>query len=98
MRSVSPPGIDLSTLGKESRDASAALGGILEDAISAAGGVLPFESYMEIVLYTPDFGYYARAHDIFGSTGGGDRGDFVTAPELSPVFSRCVATLLQRAG
>lgn len=92
MRSVSPPGIDLSTLGKESRDASAALGGILEDAISAAGGVLPFESYMEIVLYTPDFGYYARAHDIFGSTGGGDRGDFVTAPELSPVFSRCVAT------
>lgn len=51
-----------------------------------AGGWLPFERYMEGVLYAPGLGYYAAgAHKL------GAGGDFITAPDLSPVFARCVA-------
>ena len=70
-------------LGKESRDASAAIAGYWRTPFPLAAFCR--SSHTGNVLYTPDFGYYARAHDVFGSTGGGDRGDFVTAPELSPV-------------
>jgi len=55
-------------------------------AIAAAGGTLPFDRYMELALYAPGLGYYSA-----GSTKLGAAGDFVTAPELSPLFARCVA-------
>ena len=56
-------------------------------ALDAAGGWLPFADYMDLALYAPGLGYYcAGAHKL------GAGGDFVTAPELSPVFGRCVAT------
>jgi len=55
-------------------------------AIDAAGGALPFERFMELALYAPGLGYYSA-----GSTKFGVAGDFVTAPELSPLFGRCVA-------
>jgi SAM-dependent MidA family methyltransferase len=56
-------------------------------ALAAAGGWLPFSRYMELALYAPGLGYYAAgAHKL------GAGGDFVTAPELSPVFGRCVAS------
>ncbi len=55
--------------------------------LAAAGGWLPFSRYMDLALYAPGLGYYAAgAHKL----GGG--GDFVTAPELTPVFGRCVAS------
>ncbi len=55
--------------------------------LDAAGGWLPFARYMELALYAPGLGYYAAgAHKL------GAGGDFVTAPELSPVFGRCVAS------
>ena len=55
-------------------------------AMDAAGGWLSFEDYMEMALYAPSLGYYsAGAHKL------GAGGDFITAPELSPVFSRCLA-------
>jgi SAM-dependent MidA family methyltransferase len=55
-------------------------------AIAAAGGWLPFADYMELALYAPGLGYYAAgAHKL------GAGGDFTTAPELSPVFARCLA-------
>ncbi|MBS0376607.1 MAG: SAM-dependent methyltransferase [Proteobacteria bacterium] len=54
--------------------------------LAAAGGWLPFSRYMELALYAPGLGYYAAgAHKL------GRGGDFVTAPELSPVFARCLA-------
>ncbi len=56
------------------------------EAIAGGGGFLPFDRYMEIVLYAPGLGYYAAGAAKFGRGG-----DFVTAPELSPVFGRCVA-------
>jgi SAM-dependent MidA family methyltransferase len=56
-------------------------------ALAAAGGWLPFSRYMELALYAPGLGYYAAgAHKL------GAGGDFVTAPELSPVFGRCLAS------
>jgi SAM-dependent MidA family methyltransferase len=54
--------------------------------IAAAGGMLPFDRYMELALYAPGLGYYAA-----GARKLGPDGDFVTAPELSPLFGRCVA-------
>jgi len=41
---------------------------------------------MEMALYEPGLGYYSA-----GSTKLGESGDFVTAPEISPLFSRCLA-------
>ncbi|MDX1499984.1 MAG: SAM-dependent methyltransferase [Woeseiaceae bacterium] len=58
----------------------------VRDRIRAAGGALSFASYMHEVLYAPGLGYYAA-----GATNFGAAGDFVTAPEISPVFGRIVA-------
>ncbi len=54
--------------------------------IGEEGGWIPFSRYMELVLYEPGQGYYAA-----GSRKIGAEGDFVTAPEISPMFSRCLA-------
>jgi SAM-dependent MidA family methyltransferase len=56
-------------------------------ALAAAGGWLPFSRYMELALYAPGLGYYAAGTHKLGAGG-----DFVTAPELSPVFGRCLAS------
>jgi SAM-dependent MidA family methyltransferase len=58
----------------------------IRDAIEAARGWISFERYMEMALYEPGLGYYSAGATKFG----GD-GDFVTAPEISPLFSRCLA-------
>ncbi len=51
-----------------------------------AVGDLSFARYMELVLYEPGLGYYSAGSRKFG-----EGGDFVTAPEISPLFSRCLA-------
>ena len=55
--------------------------------IAEAGGWIGFDRYMELVLYAPGLGYYSA-----GARKLGPAGDFVTAPEVAPVFSRCVAS------
>lgn len=55
-------------------------------AAEAAGGRLPFARYMEMALYEPGLGYYVAGARKLGSDG-----DFVTAPELSSLFGRCLA-------
>src|ERR1044072_6946897 len=57
------------------------------EEIDARGGWLNFERFMEMALYEPGLGYYSA-----GATKLGAGGDFVTAPEGSPLFSRCLAT------
>ncbi|NPA72111.1 MAG: SAM-dependent methyltransferase [Gammaproteobacteria bacterium] len=47
---------------------------------------LSFPQYMHKALYTPELGYYAGSLPKLGKTG-----DFITAPEISPIFSRCLA-------
>ena len=65
---------------------------LLRRRIRAAGGCLPFEDYMEAVLYSPGLGYYACT-DPFG-----EAGDFVTAPELTPLFARALAVQIAEIG
>ncbi len=49
-------------------------------------GSITFRRYMEMALYEPALGYYvAGTHKI------GEQGDFITAPEVSPLFSQCIA-------
>ncbi len=58
----------------------------LAESIDAAGGLLPFDRFMEAALYAPGLGYYVNGTRKFG-----EGGDFVTAPEVSPLFARCLA-------
>jgi SAM-dependent MidA family methyltransferase len=59
---------------------------LIQERIVQAGGWLSFEQFMELALYAPGVGYYSA-----GSVKLGAGGDFITAPELSDSFSRCVA-------
>lgn len=58
-------------------------------AIAEAGGWIGFERYMALALYAPGLGYYAAGARKFG--GGADGGDFVTAPEITPLFAQALA-------
>jgi SAM-dependent MidA family methyltransferase len=49
-------------------------------------GPLPFDRYMELALYAPGAGYYVAGARKFGRAG-----DFVTAPDISPLFGRSLA-------
>jgi SAM-dependent MidA family methyltransferase len=64
----------------------------IRDEIAAGGGWLPFSRYMELALYAPGLGYYSA-----GARKLGRDGDFVTAPEISPLFGRTLARQLQQA-
>lgn len=65
--------------------------------IAAAGGAIPFSRFMELALYAPGLGYYSAGSSKFG-----EEGDFVTAPELGPLFaatvSNALAPVLQQLG
>jgi SAM-dependent MidA family methyltransferase len=65
---------------------SARLCALIRERIAAAGGWMDFETFMDLALYAPGLGYYSA-----GSAKLGRAGDFVTAPEVSDLFSRCVA-------
>ncbi|WP_414696021.1 class I SAM-dependent methyltransferase [Paraburkholderia sp.] len=73
---------------------SEALAATLRAEIAAAGGWLPFDRYMERALYAPGLGYYSGGSRKFGLLAD-DGSDFVTAPEMSPLFA---ATLARAVG
>jgi len=58
----------------------------IAERIAQAGDWIPFSKYMEMALYEPRLGYYAAGARKFG-----EAGDFVTAPEISNVFAKCMA-------
>jgi len=58
----------------------------VRQAIVGAGGFLSLERYLARVLYAPSLGYY-----VSGTAKFGPEGDFVTAPELSPLYGRSIA-------
>jgi SAM-dependent MidA family methyltransferase len=58
----------------------------LRALIEDAGGWVPFSRFMEAALYAPGLGYYAAGAMKFGAAG-----DFVTAPEMTPLFGRALA-------
>ena len=60
--------------------------GKIRNEIDANSGSISFRRYMEMALYEPALGYYVSGLHKIGS-----QGDFVTAPEISPLFSLCLA-------
>lgn len=58
----------------------------IREFMTAHGGVIGFDAFMRLALYAPGLGYYSA-----GATKFGGAGDFVTAPEVSSLFSRCLA-------
>ncbi|MBV5336273.1 class I SAM-dependent methyltransferase, partial [bacterium] len=55
----------------------------IADEIGSAGDWIGFDRFMALALYAPGMGYYSGGAHKFGAAG-----DFVTAPEISPVFSQ----------
>ncbi len=58
----------------------------IRSRIHDAGGSISFAEFMHYALYAPRLGYYSAGTRKFG-----DDGDFVTAPEISPLFGRVIA-------
>ena len=69
----------------------------IASAITAAGGWIGFDRFMELALYTPGLGYYARDSLKFGTLPGRGGSDFVTAPEISPLFGYALAKQVAQA-
>jgi SAM-dependent MidA family methyltransferase len=72
--------------GSEALAQSTALVDTIRAEIRQAGGAIGFGRYMELALYAPGLGYYSGGTAKLGAAG-----DFVTAPEISPLFGRCIA-------
>jgi len=82
-----------------SNDASSvttALHALVNESIRRAGGWLPFDQFMAMALYAPGIGYYANAGRKFGAMPSSGS-DFVTAPEMSPLFGQLLAVQLAEA-
>jgi SAM-dependent MidA family methyltransferase len=73
-------------LAAEEEAHSQAAAALIVERVRAAGGWISFEQFMELALYAPGLGYYSA-----GSVKLGPGGDFVTAPEISDLFGRCMA-------
>ena len=58
----------------------------IKQTIHDHGGQINFAAFMQQALFTPELGYYRAASEKFGK-----HGDFITAPEIAPLFSQCLA-------
>ncbi|MBI3188523.1 MAG: SAM-dependent methyltransferase [Gammaproteobacteria bacterium] len=65
---------------------SAKLSALIRNRIEANAGWIDFSEFMLLALYEPDLGYYSAGLQKFGESG-----DFITAPELSPLFAQTLA-------
>lgn len=64
----------------------------IREAIQQASGAIPFSEYMRLALYAPGLGYYRAGAEKFGAGG-----DFVTAPEVSPLFGQAIGRQIGEA-
>jgi len=76
----------LPTPSPEAAQHSNKLRDLIHHDIATQGGWIPFSRFMELALYAPGLGYYSAGARKFGAAG-----DFVTAPEISPLFGRTLA-------
>lgn len=77
--------LKLPQLSPEAVGQSATLTSMLREEIEESGSI-SFNRFMAMSLYAPGLGYYASGQAMIGP-----QGDFITAPEISPLFGRCVA-------
>jgi len=75
--------------GPEAQAHSQQLCELIHRDIALQGGWIPFSRFMELALYAPGLGYYSAGASKFGAAG-----DFITAPEISPLFGRTLARQL----
>ena len=73
-----------------------ALAAHIRHAIADAGGWIGFDRFMALALYTPGLGYYANDSTKFGAMPASGS-DFVTAPELTPLFGQTLAAQVGEA-
>ncbi len=78
--------LDLPEPDLDARQHSQVLVDVIQREIQAAGGWIDFADYMSLALYAPGLGYYSAGLQKFG-----EAGDFITAPELSPLFAQTLA-------
>ncbi len=64
---------------------------LIRSEINASNGKISFARYMELALYAPGLGYYSAGSQKFGK-----EGDFITAPHISALFSKCLANQCQQ--
>ena len=88
---MSRPANDLPLPDEFAQQHSEQLQAAIRAEIDANDGTISFARFMEMALYQPGLGYYSAGSRKFG-----EAGDFVTAPELSPLFSRCLARQCQQ--
>ena len=81
---------------QQSSSVSTRLTGLVRKAIDRDGGWLPFDRFMALALYAPGLGYYSGDRRVFGTLPASGS-DFVTAPELSPLFGRALARQVVQA-
>ena len=77
---------DLPTPPAEALAHSQKLAALIRGDIAANGGWIPFARYMDLALYAPGLGYYSA-----GARKLGREGDFITAPEMTPLFGQTLA-------
>ena len=76
------------------------LASLMAANIQTAGGWIGFDDFMAHALYTPHWGYYAGGATVFGTLPGAPGvpgSDFVTAPEMSPLFGQALARQVAQA-
>ncbi len=81
----------LPTPGAAEQSHSDQLTQVIRNEIENSGGNISFDRFMELALYAPGLGYYVAGQRKFGATG-----DFITSPEISPIFARCLARQAQQ--
>ncbi|RYY83726.1 MAG: class I SAM-dependent methyltransferase, partial [Comamonadaceae bacterium] len=69
---------------------------IIDAALARSGGWLPFDRFMALALYAPGLGYYAHDSAKFGQMPASGS-DFVTAPEMTPLFGEALAAQVAQA-
>ncbi len=74
----------------EAVDHSLQLQKLIIERINLKNNFLSFADFMRLALYAPGLGYYSAGAQKFGAAG-----DFVTAPEISPLFGKAIAKQCQ---